>query len=98
MLESSATQAAAEARANELARQGIPVGILNSDEYSSLEPGRWVVFSGQYDSQRAADQALEDLSGQVDGAYVRHVMPTGGAADGETTPTPTPTPTITPTP
>ena len=98
VLESAATRAAAEARANELAGQGIPVGILNSDEYSSLEPGRFVVFSGQYDSQRAADQALGDLSGQVEGAYVREVVPSGGAAGGETTPTPTPTPSITPTP
>ena len=68
VLESSATRSAAEARANELASQGVPVGILDSDDYSSLEPGRFVVFSGQYDSQRAADQALQDLSGQVDGA------------------------------
>ena len=36
-----------------------PVGILNSDDYSSLEPGHWVVFSGQYDSQRAADAGAD---------------------------------------
>jgi hypothetical protein len=75
VLESSSTRSAAETRADELAQQGIPVGILESDDYSSLEPGRVVVFSGQYDSQRAADQALEDLEGQVEGAYVRHVVP-----------------------
>jgi hypothetical protein len=57
-----------------------------------------VVFSGQYDSQRAADQALGDISGQVEGAYVREVVPSDGAAGGESTPTPTPTPSITPTP
>ena len=51
------------------------MGILNSDDYASLEPGRFVVFSGQYDSQRAANQGLQDLSGQVEGAYVRHVAP-----------------------
>ena len=63
VLESSATRSAAETRANELVQQGVPVGILESDDYSSLEPGRFVVFSGQYDSQRAADQALKDLTG-----------------------------------
>jgi sporulation related protein len=94
VLESSATRSAAETRANELAQQSVPVGILESDDFSSLEPGRFVVFSGQYDSQRAADQALKDLSGQVEGAYVRHVVPdepTGGASD-----TPSPSPTVSP--
>jgi hypothetical protein len=95
VLESSSTRAAAEARANELAQQGIPVGILDSDEYSSLEPGRFVVFSGQYDSQRAAEQALEDLSGQVEGAYVRHVQPSASASP---SPSPTASPTVTPVP
>jgi SPOR domain len=95
VLESSATRAAAEARANELSQQGVPVGILESDDYSSLEPGRFVVFSGQYDSQRAADQGLEDLSGQVEGAYVRHVVPESGGASA--TPSPTASPTVSPT-
>jgi len=96
VLESSATRSAAEARASELAQQGIPVGILDSDDYGSLEPGRFVVFSGQYDSQRAAEQALEDLSGQVEGAYVRHVVPT--ASSGGATATPSPSPTVSPVP
>ena len=96
VLESSSTREAAEARATELAGQGIPVGILDSDEYSSLEPGRFVVFSGQYDTDRAAEQALADLSGQVEGAYVRHVIPSAPA--GGATATPTPTPTASPSP
>ena len=95
VLESSATESAAQARATELSQQGIPVGILDSDDYSSLEPGRYVVFSGQYDSQRAADQALEDLSGQVQGAYVRHVTPDAGAGTGGAGASPTATPTVT---
>jgi hypothetical protein len=95
VLEASETREAAEARANELAQQGIPVGILESDDYPTLEPGRFVVFSGQYDSQRAAEQGLEDLSGQVTGAYVRHVAPTAGAT-GTATPSPTASPTATP--
>jgi hypothetical protein len=91
VLEASGTRSAAETRANELAQQGIPVGILDSDDYGSLEPGRFVVFSGQYDSQRAAEQALEDLSGQVEGAYVRHVAPTASAGSATATPSPSPT-------
>jgi hypothetical protein len=96
VLESSATEDAARTRAQELADQGVPVGILSSDDYPSLEPGRWVVFSGQYDSRRAADQALTDLSGQVDGAYVRHVSPSGDSTGGATTPEATPSPSATP--
>ena len=92
VLESSATREAADARAEELAGQGIAVGVLDSNDFSSLEPDRFVVFSGQYDSKRAADQARQDLSGQVAGAYTRRVVPedaTGGA-------TPTPSPTASP--
>jgi SPOR domain len=95
VLEAASTREAAEARANELVQQGIPVGILDSDDYGSLEPGRFVVFSGQYDSQRAADQALGDLTGQVEGAYVRHVQPSS-TADPSATSTPSPSPTATP--
>jgi SPOR domain len=80
VLESSATREAAETRAKELAQQGVPVGLLDSNDYSSLEPNRFVVFSGQYDSRRAADQAMKDLSNQVDGAYVRHVAPSATAS------------------
>jgi SPOR domain len=75
VLESASTEEAAEERAQELAGLGVPVGMLDSDDYGSLEPGRNVVFSGQYDSQRAADQARSDFSDQVEGAYVVRVAP-----------------------
>jgi hypothetical protein len=98
VLESAQTRQAAEARANELAGQGIPVGILNSDGYSSLEPGHWIVFSGQYDSRRAANQALQDLSSQVAGGYIRHVQPTTSTGEGSATSTPSATPSATSSP
>jgi cell division septation protein DedD len=75
VLESASTEEAAQQRAEELAGLGIPVGMLDSDDHGALEPGRNVVFSGQYDSQRAADQARSDLSDQVEGAYVVRVAP-----------------------
>ena len=56
-----------------------------------------MVFSGQYDSQRAADQALEDLSGQVEGAYVRHVVPESSSGGASATKSPSPTPSVSPT-
>jgi hypothetical protein len=70
VLESASTEDAAEARAQELTEQGVPVGMLDSDDHGSLEPGRNVVFSGQYDSRRAAEQARSDLEDRVEGAYV----------------------------
>ena len=79
VLEASDTREAAQQRATELAGQGVPVGLLDSNEYGSLEPNKFIVFSGQYDSQRAANQGLQDLSGQVEGAYVRHVAPSPSA-------------------
>jgi septal ring-binding cell division protein DamX len=97
VLEASSTRDAAEARASELAQQGIPVGILESDQYPTLEPGKFVVFSGQYDSQRAAEQALQGLSGQVEGAYVRHVSPSASSGGATSTPSPTTTPSPVPT-
>src|SRR3712207_8679382 len=54
------------------------------------EPDRFVVFSGQYDSRRAADQARKHLSGQVEGSYVRHVVPEAGAGSASPSPTSTP--------
>jgi septal ring-binding cell division protein DamX len=93
VLESASTRQAAEARAHELAGQGVPVGILDSSGYSSLEPNKFVVFSGQYDSRRAAVQAQRDLTDQVTGAYVRHVVPSTSAS-----PSATPSSTTSPTP
>jgi SPOR domain len=93
VLESSSTQAAAESRANELAGQGVPVGILDSNGYTSIQQGKFVVFSGQYDTKRAADQALQDVSGQVTGGYVRHIIPkTGATASPSASPSTSPEP------
>jgi septal ring-binding cell division protein DamX len=89
VLESSATRTAAESRAKELAQQGVPVGILDSNGYSSIQAGKFVVFSGQYDTKRAADQALQDVSSEVTGGYVRHIIPKAGATS---SPTASPTP------
>lgn len=98
VLEASGTREAAEARANELSQLGVPVGILDSNQYPSLEPNKFIVFSGQYDSERAANQALTGLTGQVEGAYVRHVSPAAGAATASPTTTPSATSSPPPTP
>jgi septal ring-binding cell division protein DamX len=75
VLESSATRSAAEARATELAGQGIPVGVLDSSGYAELTPNRFVVFSGQYETRADARSALQGLTGRVEGAKVARVAP-----------------------
>jgi septal ring-binding cell division protein DamX len=75
ILDSATSESAADAKANELSGQGTTVGVLHSDDYSSLNPGYWVVFSGQYDSQSAAQDAADSLKSQVPEAYARHVVP-----------------------
>jgi sporulation related protein len=75
ILESATSKSAAEQKGQELASGGTSVGVLHSDDFSSLNKGYWVVFSGQYDSQSAAQSALSGLQSKVSQAYVRHVVP-----------------------
>jgi SPOR domain len=73
----SATDRAGARRAAErFARQGIDVGILSSSDFSSLEPGYQVVFSGRYPSLARAQAEAERLQGRgATGAYGRFVKP-----------------------
>ena len=48
------------------------MGVLESDDFSSLRKGYWVVFSGQYDSRSAAESAAESAGGE---AYARRIVP-----------------------
>lgn len=75
VLHSSRRRAGATARAERLSQGGTDVGILDSDDYKSLRSGYFVVFSGQYDTQRAAENALENLRSDAPQAYVRRVTP-----------------------
>jgi cell division septation protein DedD len=69
-------QAAATASASKLAAGGIPAGVLDSSDYSSMRPGDWIVFSGTYTtrSQAAAAAAGLKAKGQT-GAYPFSVVP-----------------------
>jgi hypothetical protein len=75
VLESSSSRSAADARAKDLAGQGIPVGVLDTSGYATLTPKRYVVFSGQYASRGEARVALRGLRNQVTGARVGRVAP-----------------------
>ncbi len=65
----------AESAANKAKSNGLPeVGILNSSDYSSLNPGYYVTFSGIYDNQSQANAALSNARSKgFPTAYVRKV-------------------------
>jgi hypothetical protein len=75
VLFSSTRKAEADSKAKAFADQGKPVGVLDSDDYSSLRGGYFVVFSGQYDSQDQAQTAAEGFGSSAPGAYARKVTP-----------------------
>jgi cell division septation protein DedD len=75
ILLSSESRPPADARAGELAAAGTPVGVLHSDDFSSLRPGYWVVFSGRYATVEEAQAAASGLGAAAAGSYARLVKP-----------------------
>jgi ribulose bisphosphate carboxylase small subunit len=53
--------------------KGKTVGILESSNYSSLNGGYWVVFSGDYSSKSAAEADLDGIRADYPDAYVRRI-------------------------
>jgi len=74
VLASDSSKADAARKAKEFASQGISgVGVLHSDDFSSLKSGFWVVFAGRYDSQSKASDALDGIDAKD--AYIRRIAP-----------------------
>jgi hypothetical protein len=74
VLSSDTTRSAAERKARQFADDGVAgVGVLRSDDFSSLKGGFWVVFAGEYDSQSAASDALDGIDARD--AYIRRIVP-----------------------
>jgi hypothetical protein len=71
---SETSQSAAQAKAQSLVDSGASgVGVLHSDDFSSLRPGYWVVYQGRYDTQQQATDALAGVT--TPDAYVRQITP-----------------------
>jgi septal ring-binding cell division protein DamX len=68
----ASTSSRSEAEKKAQAAGGGEVGVLHSDDFTSLRKGYWVVFSGQYDSRSAAESAANGAGG---GAYARRIVP-----------------------
>ena len=73
IIESATSQSKAETVATEAQGKGLTVGILHSDDYSSLNAGYWVVFSGTYTSKKDAQASLSAAQKDYHDAYVREV-------------------------
>ena len=74
VLSSDRSESEARDKARGFAADGISgVGVLHSDDFSSLKGGYWVVFAGQYDGQSAASDALDGIDAQD--AYIRRIVP-----------------------
>jgi len=72
VLASKGSEDAARDTAEDFSAEGIPdVGILNSDDFSSLKAGFWVVYAGQFDSQAEATEALDEID--APDAYIRRI-------------------------
>src|SRR4051812_15135833 len=70
---SATTLEKAESGAKKAQDAGATVGILNSDDYSNLNGGYYVVFTGDYSSESEATDALPGIQAKVKDAYVRQI-------------------------
>ena len=76
VLNSSGTRDDAERLATELANKGVPaVGVIDSNDFQSLGPDSFVVFSGQYPSRALADEALSQIRDRAGGGSTRRIVP-----------------------
>jgi hypothetical protein len=50
------------------------VGVLDSSQFSSLHSGYFVVFSGIFDSEREARNALDTAQGTYPQSYTREIQ------------------------
>ncbi len=73
ILSSVRSESDARAAKARLAGSGEPAGVLFSSDYPGLRPGYWVVFSGSYSSEAAAEAQAQKLSGQFPGGYARRI-------------------------
>ena len=76
VLNSSGTREDAERIAGELAGKGVPdVGVIDSNDFESLGPDSFVVFSGVYDSEALAQEALGQVREPAGGGSARKIVP-----------------------
>ena len=73
--------AVAQAKTDAAGKGAADVGALDSDAFSSLDPGNYVIYSGNYADKQSAQAALGGVSGSFPDAKVVQV---GAASSGST--------------
>jgi septal ring-binding cell division protein DamX len=74
VLISARKRSQANAKAKEAQSRGIDAGVLHSNDYSSLKPGYWVVFAGQYATSSEASSHVDELASKgFAGGYPRQI-------------------------
>jgi len=74
IVESADSQSGADKVAQQASDKGLSdVGILQSSDYSSLNGGYYVVFTGVYTSKSDAESALSGVRSDFKDAYVRQI-------------------------
>jgi len=82
---SSATPDSVDAAKQSAVDDGAPdASVLDSDLYSSLPPGSYIIYSGVYDNRKDAEAALGDLGDSFPSAQVVEVK--GGESGGSSIP------------
>jgi hypothetical protein len=66
-----AVAVAQQARSRGLTR----VGVLDSSQFASLQPGYWMTFAGRYDNEAGATGSLRQARAAVKGARVQRIEP-----------------------
>jgi len=73
ILASTRSESDARSAKERVAKSGDPAGVLFSTDFTGLRPGYWVVFSGTYDSQEAANTQAVKLRPDFPSAYARRI-------------------------
>jgi len=67
------------AKSDATTKGALEVGALDSDQFASLDPGNYVIYTGQYDTRKEAQKALKGIKETFPDASVVEVSATGGA-------------------
>jgi predicted nucleic acid-binding Zn ribbon protein len=73
ILSSVRSESDARAAKARVASSGEPAGVLFSSDYPGLRPGYWVVYSGSFPTEPAAEAHARDLTGSWPGAYAKRI-------------------------
>ncbi len=73
ILSSVRSESDARAAKARVASSGEPAGVLFSSDFPGLRPGYWVVYSGSFPAESAAEAHARDLSGSWPGAYAKRI-------------------------